>query len=165
MHIPNMYILNGLQNHHHNNHACNTAFGVHRQPWYLEEHVSTSQLRHNTAKAPDVNAASIGQPQHNLRGPVAAALHVARAAVGHKAAAAEVDDLDLAPGVALDEDVFGLEVAVDEVEGVQKCQGPKNLQRRPFFILFYFVNPQGVERQGWGDVTERMLTVGTHSKQ
>jgi len=47
--------------------------------------------------------------------------------VGDEAAAAQVDHLDLAPAVALDQDVFGLEVGVDQAEGVEERQGLKHL--------------------------------------
>ena len=56
-------------------------------------------------------------------------LHVRTEVVGDVAAGAKVDDLDLAPAVALDQDVLRLQVAVDEVQGVEILQRRQQLPR------------------------------------
>ena len=48
--------------------------------------------------------------------------------VGDEAGGAEVDDLDLAPRVGLDQDVLGLEVGVDEAQGVEEGQRGQHLE-------------------------------------
>lgn len=47
--------------------------------------------------------------------------------VGGEAAAAEVDELDLAPAEGLDDDVLGLDVAVDQLQRVDEHQGLQHL--------------------------------------
>jgi len=46
-----------------------------------------------------------------------------------EAGGAEVDDLDLASGVGLDQDVLGLQVAVDQAQPVDEVQGRQDLPR------------------------------------
>jgi hypothetical protein len=48
--------------------------------------------------------------------------------VSREARGAEVDDLDLAARVGLDEDILGLEIAVDQVEAVHEAQGVEALR-------------------------------------
>ena len=48
--------------------------------------------------------------------------------VAREARGAEVDDLDLAARVGLDEDILGLEIAVDQVEVVHEAQGVQALR-------------------------------------
>ena len=47
--------------------------------------------------------------------------------VRREATRAEVDELDLAAGEALDDDVLGLDVAVDQVEAVDEFQRLQDL--------------------------------------
>ena len=88
---------------------------VFRRRW---SHLASVQLSDDRAQAPKVDLRAVAHPQYHLRRAVRARLHVAREVVRREARRAEVDHLDLASRVRLDQDVLGLEVAVDETERV-----------------------------------------------
>jgi len=79
-----------------------------------EQHVAHEELGHDAAERPDVDLAVVRQADHDLGRSVRARLHVRAQVVGREARRAKVDDLDLTAAVALDENVLGLEVAMDD---------------------------------------------------
>ena len=72
------------------------------------------ELREDATKRPHVNCAVIWQPHDHLRRAVESRLDVAVHRLLLKARRAKVDDLHGAPPGGDEEDILGLEVAVDD---------------------------------------------------
>ena len=82
----------------------------------LEQDVAAPDLREHAAQGPDVDAGVVVEAEHDLRRAVGPRLDVGRQAVAREARAPEVDDFD-GPGlVVLQDDVLGLDVAVDDAQ-------------------------------------------------
>mmetsp|Transcript_55807 Transcript_55807/g.155600 ORF Transcript_55807/g.155600 Transcript_55807/m.155600 type:complete len:326 (-) Transcript_55807:1149-2126(-) len=95
----------------------------------LEEHVARPQLCEDTSERPQIDLLVVRQPQHHLRRAVGARLHVGGEVVVDEAARTEVDNLHLTTAVRPDQDVLGLEVAMDEPQGVHVIQSGEHLLR------------------------------------
>mmetsp|Transcript_5060 Transcript_5060/g.17563 ORF Transcript_5060/g.17563 Transcript_5060/m.17563 type:complete len:355 (-) Transcript_5060:1221-2285(-) len=100
-----------------------------RRRLVLEEHPPSQELRQDAPERPHVNLEVVRQTQDHLGRTVAPGLDVVRRVVGDEAAAAEVDHFDFAPRVAPDENILGLQVAVDEREGVEVLERLQHLAR------------------------------------
>ena len=94
--------------------------------WWLFE-VQTAAAGRSRPSSPREKRAPWEVKTHLGRA-VAAALHVAAQPVRQEAARAEVDDLDLAARVRLDQDVLRLEVGVHQPEAVQEGERPQHLR-------------------------------------
>ena len=94
----------------------------------VEEDVADGELDQNASNAPDVNLVVVVAAENDFRGPIGPTLdHVRRPAVVVEEGRAEVDQLDLAGGVGLHQDIFRLEVGVDEREAVHVGHGREHL--------------------------------------
>lgn len=90
---------------------------------------AAAELRQDAAERPDVDLVAVREAQDDLGRAVAARLHVAAQVVRCEAAAAQVDHLDLAPRVALHQNVLRLQVAVEQAQAVQEVQRLQDLDR------------------------------------
>lgn len=91
-----------------------------------EQRLALNHLGEDAAGAPDVDLDVVFLPrQHDLRSAVVSSRHVARHLGILQAREAEIADLQIA--VLVDEDVAGLEVAVDDTGGVDVFQSPHDL--------------------------------------
>jgi hypothetical protein len=106
----------------------------------LEEHITSKQLSKDAAKTPDVDLVVVPASKDDLRSAVRPRLDIAAQMVMDKARAAEVNDLDLASGVRLDKNIFGLEIAMDEFEVMDEAERVEDLLRD-------FLEPWNVEVQ------------------
>mmetsp|Transcript_45383 Transcript_45383/g.142764 ORF Transcript_45383/g.142764 Transcript_45383/m.142764 type:complete len:514 (+) Transcript_45383:677-2218(+) len=88
----------------------------------VEEQLARVELHQDAAEGPEVDLRRVGEAEDDLRCPIGAALHVRAALVVVQVRVAIVDHLDLARGQRRDENVFRLEVAVDDVALVQALQ-------------------------------------------
>lgn len=77
---------------------------------HLQENIAGQQLRQDAAQRPDIDFLVVRQAQDDLWGAVGSRLHIAAQVVAGEAGAAQVDHLDLAPAVALYENVLWLQV-------------------------------------------------------
>ena len=82
------------------------------------------QLRHEAAEAPDVHGGVVAgrHLQDHLRGPVEPALDVAQQPALGVAAGAEVDQFDARQAVLLQQDVFRLQIAVNDLLSVDQTE-------------------------------------------
>jgi len=82
----------------------------------LKEDPSGVELGQDAAEGPEINTAIVGEAQDRLRGVVVAGLDVEGEGVGSAAAAAKVVEFDLVLAVRAHENIFWLDIAVDEIE-------------------------------------------------
>ena len=92
-----------------------------------EDGVARVQLSNDATEAPHVNAHSVRYTQDDLGSAVEPRLDVRVDALVDEARAAEVNDLDAALVLLLEQDVLWLEVAVDDAEVLLVLQGLQNL--------------------------------------
>lgn len=96
----------------------------------LKKHLPREQLRQDASQTPNINLLSVFTPQDDFRCAITASLNVELWKIMEEDAGANVNDLDLAVAVRLDEYVFRLEVAVDDVQSMQcgqrSCDLPGN---------------------------------------
>jgi len=84
----------------------------------LKEDVSGEHLRQYCAVAPHVNLIVVGSANDNFGGAIRSALYIGRQMVRDKTAGAEIDQLNFATGVALDNDIFLPWVYIIEAKSV-----------------------------------------------
>jgi hypothetical protein len=92
-------------------------------------HRAAAELRQNAAQGPDVDLVAVRQAQDDLGGAVGARLDVGAEVVRGEAAAAQVNHLNLAPRVALHQNVLRLQVAVQQAQAVQEAERLQDLDR------------------------------------
>ena len=97
----------------------------------LKQNVAGKELSQNAAETPDVNLVVIAASQDDFGGTVRARLNIAAQVVVDEARAAKVNDLDLTARIRLDQNVLRLQIAVDQLQIMDKAQRVKNLLRDP----------------------------------
>ena len=95
----------------------------------MQQHLAAVKLGEYAPQAPHVNLRVVRSAEDDLGRSIGSGLHVRREVVGDVAARAKVDDLDLAPAVALDQDVLGFQVAVYEIQRVKVLERRQQLPR------------------------------------
>jgi hypothetical protein len=95
----------------------------------VEEEAVREQLHQDASQRPEVDLGRVRVAEDDLGGAVGAALDVGAPLVVVEVGVAVVDDFDLAHGEARDQDVLGLEVAVDDVARVEHRQCLEALAR------------------------------------
>jgi hypothetical protein len=111
--------------HHPLGHWPNYTYHSREEALYavvLEKHIPCKKLGKDAPEGPHVDLVVVAAPQDHLWRAVRTRLHIGRKMVMDKARAAEVDNLDLRPRVGLDKNVFGLEVAVNQPQTVNKVE-------------------------------------------
>ena len=86
-------------------------------------------LGQDASDAPQVDAAVVGVSDDHLRRPIGPTLYVRGEMVGREATAAEIDQFDFAARKAFDDDVFWFDVAMDQIQTVDKLQSLQYLPR------------------------------------
>lgn len=99
---------------------------------YRKQDVSSDKLHKDGAQTPHVYSAVIPGLEDDLWRPVAAALHVCGEAVVPEAGGPEIDDLDSGQLKVRNHDVFGLEIAMDQVQAMQEHQRSQHLHSAMF---------------------------------
>ena len=87
-----------------------------------KEDSSGVEFGQDASQRPDVDLLVVGEAEHHLWSAVRSGLDVGAEMIGRKARRSQVNHLHFASAEALDENVFGLQIAVDDVEFVDKVQ-------------------------------------------
>lgn len=145
-----------------------------------EDWISREKLRQDTSQTPHVNWQSIGHAQDDFRRPVETRLNVGIDLFVLEAGRSKVDDLDVGFHRMGEEDVFGLEIAVDDLVALQQAQaaehllgeGPDEAEREATEVVrldeFVQIHAEqlcgdakmATEVEGLGKVDEAVLVVG-----
>lgn len=88
-----------------------------------EQRLPCEQLGHDATKRPHVHFVGVGHPQDDLGRSVEAGLHVGIHLFRFLAATAEINQLECLAEVVAKNDVFGFQIAVDDLPLFQKAEG------------------------------------------
>jgi len=89
------------------------------------------QLSQDTAERPHIDRQAIGHAKDNFRRAIEARLNVRINLLVFKAAGAKVDDLDFCVQRMAEQDVFGLQITVDDPVLLEQIEGAENLLGKP----------------------------------
>lgn len=96
-----------------------------------EDRDAREQLGEDAPEGPHVDGGCVGDPKNNLRSTVEPRLNVGVNLLVGEARGSEVDDLNTRLVGALQEDVFGLQITVDDLFVSEVLQGLQNLNGEP----------------------------------